>query len=113
MYLRMGWSVSRNVVNSFLRKHGFVEKTCVLFWDPKITYSGPTFVAIRSGKHNSSTLCTHGRDFDHLLELNELDEVVKQENTVKPIGMYFCDGGPDKNSGFPKILDVAIQHFKK
>ena len=82
-------------------------------WDPKITYSGPTFIAIRSGKHNSSTLYTHGRDFDHLLELNELDEVVKQENTVKPIGMYFCDGGPDKNSGFPKILDVAIQHFKK
>ena len=27
--------------------------------------------------------------------------------------MFFCDGGPDENPRFPKILDVAIQHFKK
>lgn len=27
--------------------------------------------------------------------------------------MFFCDGGPDKNSRFLKPLDVAIQHSKK
>ena len=33
--------------------------------DPEITYSGPTYIAIRSGKHDSSTAYTHGRDFEH------------------------------------------------
>ena len=27
--------------------------------------------------------------------------------------MFFCDGGPDKNSRFLQPLDVAIQHSKK
>ena len=78
--------------------------------DPEITYSGPT---IRSGKHDSSTAYKHGRDFDHLLGLQQFHEIVKFENAVKPIGMIFCDGGPDENPRLPKTLDVAIQHFKK
>ena len=45
--------------------------------------------------------------------LNEFNKVVKHENAVKPIGMVFCDGGPDENPRFPKTLDVSIQHFKK
>ena len=32
--------------------------------EPEITYSGPTYIAIRSGKYDSSTAYTHGRDFD-------------------------------------------------
>ena len=59
----------------------------------------PTYIAIRSGKHNSSTPYTHGRDFDHLLELQQFHEIVKFENAVKPIGMIFCDGGQMK----PKV----------
>ena len=45
--------------------------------------------------------------------LKEFNKAVKHENTVKPIGMIFCDGGPDEKPRFPKTLDVAIQHFKK
>ena len=81
--------------------------------DPKITYSGQTCIAIRSGKHDSSTAYTHGRDFDHLVELQQFHEIVKFENAVKPIGIIFCDGGPDEKPRFPKTLDVAIQHFIK
>ena len=81
--------------------------------DPEITYSGPAYIAIRSGKRDSSTAYTHGRDFDHLLELQQFHEIVKFENAVKPIGMILCDGGLDENPRFPKTLDVAIQHFKK
>ena len=73
--------------------------------DPEITYSGKTYIAIRSGRHDSSTAYTHGREFDHLLGLKEFDKV------VKPICMYFCDGGPDENPRFPKTMNVAIQHF--
>ena len=44
---------------------------------------------MRSGKQGSSTAYTHGRDFDYLLGLKEFDEVVKHENAIKPIGMFF------------------------
>ena len=78
--------------------------------DSEITYPGPNYIAIRSGKHDSSTAYTH-RQFDHLLGLKEF--VVKHGNAVKPIGMFFCDGGPEENLRFPKTLDVVIQNFKK
>ena len=39
--------------------------------DPDITYSGPTYIALKSGKHESSATYTYGRDFDHLLGLKE------------------------------------------
>ena len=55
---------------------------------------------------NSSTAYTHGRDFDHLLELKEFDKVVKPENDVKPIGMFFCDVGPDESQNFHKHLTL-------
>ena len=79
----------------------------------EITYSGPTYIAISSGKHDSNTAYTHGRDIDHLLGLKEFNKVVTHENAVKTIGMSFCNGDPDENPIFPKTLDVAIQHFKK
>ena len=50
--------------------------------DPEITYSGPTYITIRSGKLDSCTAYTHVRDFDHLLGLKEFDKVVKHENAV-------------------------------
>ena len=80
---------------------------------PEISYSGPTYIAIRSGKHDSSTAYSHGRDFDYALELEEFQSVVKNEGEIKPVAMIFSDGGPDENPCFPKTLDVAVQHFKK
>ena len=80
---------------------------------PKISYSGPTYIAIRSSKHSSSTAYSHGRDFDHVLKLEEFRSIVKNEGEVKPAAMTFSDGGPDENARFPKTLDVVAQHFKK
>ena len=80
---------------------------------PEISYLGPTYIAIRSGKHDSSTAYSHGRDFDHVLKLEEFQSIVKNEGEVKPVAMIFSDGGPDENPRFPKTLDVAAQHFKK
>ena len=46
--------------------------------DPSsVTYSGPTFVAIRSGKHCSSTASTHAFDFQRLTELPEFESILK------------------------------------
>ena len=81
--------------------------------DPEITYSVPTYIPIRSRKHDWSTGYTYDGDINHLLGLEEFKEIVRSGNSVKPIGMIFCDGGPDENLRFPKTSDVAIQHFKR
>ena len=55
----------------------------------------------------------HGRDFDHVLSMNEFRDVAMSDGQVKPIVLAFIDGGPDKNPHFPKTLKVAIEHFRK
>lgn len=56
-----------------------------------VGYSGPTseYVAIRSGKHSSSTALAHGLDFERLLCLPEFDALTKYgpEKSIKPILM--------------------------
>ena len=81
--------------------------------DPKISYSGPTYVTIRSEKHDSSTAYLHGKDFNQLMEMKEFQELMKAEDVTKPIAIILCDGSPDENPWFPKTLDVSIQHFKE
>ena len=80
---------------------------------PEISYSGPTYVAICSIKNDSSTAYSHARDFDHVLQLKQLQSIVKHNGKVKPVAIFFFDGGPDENPRFQKTLDVAIQHFKR
>lgn len=36
-----------------------------------VTYSGPTYIAIRSGKHSWSTAKTHHSDFNRILQFPE------------------------------------------
>ena len=42
-----------------------------------MTYSGPTFIAVRSGKHTPSTAMSHAADFNRLLNLDEFDVITK------------------------------------
>jgi hypothetical protein len=42
-----------------------------------VDYSGPTYIAIRSGKHLSSTAFSHALDFDKLLSLKEFDVITR------------------------------------
>ncbi|GBO27060.1 hypothetical protein AVEN_143994-1 [Araneus ventricosus] len=77
-------------------------------------YSGPTFIAIRSGKHSSSTANTHAQDFETLLTLKEFEELVKtEEGFIKPVIIVTVDGGPDENPRYQKVISFAINHFKK
>ena len=74
-----------------------------------VAYSGPT---IRSMKHTSSTALSHALDLDRLLELPQFEQLVK-DNTgnLKPVFMIAVDGGPDENSRYEKVINVAIHHF--
>lgn len=63
-----------------------------------VTYSGPTFIAIRSGKHAQSTAATHAYDIHTLLNEPSFPEILKSDkNDVKPIMIFTVDGGPDEN----------------
>lgn len=67
---------------------------------------GPTYIAIRSGKHSSSTAISHAKDFFHLLELEEFKNVMKTaDSQVKLIFRVRFDGGTDENPRFQKTID--------
>jgi hypothetical protein len=48
--------------------------------DKNARYSGSTYIAIRSGKHDSSTAATHGFDFETLTGLEEFKEFIMNES---------------------------------
>lgn len=78
-----------------------------------VGYSGPTFIAIRSGKHSSSTANTHAQDFETLLNIDEFQSLVRTEDgSVKPVVIMTVDGGPDENPRYRKVIAFAIRHFK-
>ncbi|KAF6035822.1 hypothetical protein EB796_005872 [Bugula neritina] len=78
-----------------------------------VTYSGPTYITIRSGKHDTSSAYSHGLDFNQMIELDEMKNAVKTvDGIVKPVLIFSTDGGPDENPRYPKVLKVAAHHFK-
>jgi len=94
-----------------------------------VTYSGPTYIAIRSGKHDKRNASTHAFDFDKLFILDEFsDDMRMKDGLMKPVVIVSVDGGPDENPRyfhslteaiiykhsffrFPKVQDHAIDHF--
>ncbi|GBP40219.1 hypothetical protein EVAR_37620_1 [Eumeta japonica] len=51
-----------------------------------VTYSGPTYVAIRSGKHSSSTASTHAVDFEKVTTLDNFKDIMRVEDgRLKPV----------------------------
>lgn len=81
--------------------------------DPKlVTNSGPTYVAIRSAVHSSSTAYSHSLDFSRLYSLKEFEKtMLTKDLQAKPVAMIFTDGGPDENPRFKKTIAAAIDHF--
>lgn len=78
-----------------------------------VTYSGPTYVAIRSSKHSSSNALTHKNDFDSIMMNPNFNEFCRTKTEeVKPVGIIISDGGPDMNPRYSKVKNAAIQHFK-
>lgn len=88
-----------------IKEHEFGNKEAV-------TYSGPTYVAVRSGKHDKSTAYSHARDFEHLYSLPAFDSCLKAANgKPKPVLIVSTDGGPDENPRFQKTIEIAVHHF--
>jgi len=69
-------------------------------------------VAIRSGKHSSSTAATHAKDFERLLDLEDFSSLLKTPTgELKPVQIFTVDGGPDENPRYHKVINYAVQHF--
>jgi hypothetical protein len=79
-----------------------------------VGYSGPTYIAIRSAKHDRSDANSHTCDFDRLVGLKEFEKSARDyTGQVKPIVIITVDGGPDENPRFPKTLMAGIKKFRK
>ena len=77
-----------------------------------VTYSGPTYIAIRRGKHASSTASSRAVDVEKRNVADSFKEIMRDETgSVKPVIMISSDGGPDENPRYPKVLANAIHHF--
>jgi hypothetical protein len=97
----------------------------------EVSYSGPTYIAIRSGKHDSSTAETHHHDFSSLFDTKDFEPVMKTNGQCKPIVIICVDGenivsygshidfvlsftgGPDENPRYSKTLAGGVKLFKK
>ncbi|KAJ8677784.1 hypothetical protein QAD02_013571 [Eretmocerus hayati] len=76
-----------------------------------VSYSGPTYIAIRSGKHDSSTAFSHAADFKHLLQIAEFDDIMKYQDEIKPIVIVNTDGGPDGNPRYSTVISAWVSIF--
>lgn len=77
--------------------------------DPKaVTFSGPTYISIRSGKQSQSTAYSHAKDLDTIMDCDEFSEFCKTETGgYKPIVMITSDGDPDENPRFVNLIFIA------
>ena len=78
-----------------------------------VTYSGPTYVAVRSAKHNGSTAYSHNEDLKRFTEIES--DIFKKQGSVseyKPVWMKGVDGGPDENQRFEKNIIMGCKTFR-
>lgn len=79
-----------------------------------VSYSGPTYISIRSGKHSSSSAASHAKDFMDLMECSEFTKIMKNPTgCIKPVCVTTVDGGSDENPRYPQVVEWAIHMFQK
>ena len=63
-----------------------------------VSYSGPTHIAICSGKHASFTVFSHTLGIDKFLELPQFNKILKNAfGITKTVWIITVDNGPDEN----------------
>ncbi|XP_065667302.1 uncharacterized protein LOC136087764 [Hydra vulgaris] len=69
-----------------------------------VSYSGDTFIRIRSGKHDTSNAFTHAFDVRELFKTKLVE--------CRPIMLMETDGAQDEAPRFPKTLATAVDLFR-
>lgn len=70
-----------------------------------VSYSGDTFIRIKSGRHDKSSAYTHVYDMRELFKCNLVER--------KPIMLLSTDGASDEAPRYPKPLASAVYFFKE
>ena len=97
-------------------KHKLIPSVygALIFKNEQLSYSGPTYIGIRSGKHDHSTAFTHLADLSKCLSLTEfICYSHSDDHQLKPLLIVFTDGGPDENPRFPKARQCYSDLFLK
>ena len=85
---------------------------CVI--DPKtgVTYTGTTYIAVRSSKHNNSTAFSHQEDLKKFMQLYpQVFKISESEDEIKPVIIKSVDGGPDENPRYENNKKMACKTF--
>jgi hypothetical protein len=98
-------------LSSFFR----VFASCIIDEAGVVTTAGPTYISIRSAKHDRTNLDCEEIDFDHVVKLKEFEKTARNHiGEVKPIIIMSVDNiDPINYTRFPKTLYLSIQKFKK
>ena len=80
-----------------------VYAVCEITEDGKVSYSGDTFINIRSGKHDSSSAFSHHYDLTELFQSGAIKR--------KPILVLESDGACDVAPRFPNTLACMVALF--
>ena len=74
-----------------------------------VTYSGPTYITIRSAKHSGSSAFHHLQDMNRARSLPEFTESFQnQQSKEKKVMVVTADGGPDENPRYSNTISCAI-----
>ena len=84
-------------------------------FDNAVSYSEPTYIGIRSGKHDSSTAATHASDLRHLYDsVDEFKSLLhRADGITKTVLIILIDGGPDENLHYKKTIRFACHNFTR
>ena len=92
-----------------------VYASCVIDDTGLVTFQGPTYVSIRSAKHDQFTLDNEDIDFDTVVKLKEFEKTARNHvGTIKPIIIMSIDTlEPNDYTRLSSTLQSAINKFKK
>ncbi|CAF1119590.1 unnamed protein product [Adineta steineri] len=92
-----------------------VYASCIIDELGAVTNSGPTYVSIRSMKHDRTNIDCEENDFDTIVKLKEFEKTARNHiGEVKPIIIMNVDNiDPANYTRFPKTLYLSIKKFKK
>ena len=77
-----------------------------------VTYSGPTYIAVRSAKHSSSSAFHHLCDMKRIRSLPEFSTSFQNDRGEdKKVMIITVDGGPDENLQYENTIHCAIDYF--
>ena len=77
-----------------------------------VTYSGATYISIKSDKHSASSAFAHFQDMMRVCSLPEFATSFQTDrHKEKKVMTVTVNGGPDENLRYEKTINCSIRYF--